>query len=620
MMELDLSVDDAGLQEGSGPYVGRAVEMLVRVDRVDVSRNHRRARPGDAAKQAQLKESLRTDGMLQAVGIAVVGARREIGDRDVLLLMFGARRLAAARALGWDRVPARVFFVESDAKVEALRAVENLHRSDITAVEQAQAVEDIVSLYLDQHPQQKRADAIKYAAAQTGQTESWVRDHDYFVRLTPAVRELALNTSMPAGHLRELAKVGCEADQWKLALEVLGDPPVDEKLGLKLEKNAARSYYEEARALFMEQVEAGTVRYEPIRELRKSIEQTQRKLGRVLWDLSLPVFSTKTKRRLPACVGCDKNSATEPGLFGLDDPPEVKDAACGDAACFAAKGETAERARVALAKRFAKAKAVPTTAEVDKALALGTFAVAGLDAKKARGFVQLEVKKRVSPAKASKKSGGSGGGYGARKLTAHEVALQKYQAAVRAWGQLTLAAIDGAAMKDPARRVAWLLMSCLDAFCGSGLKEIDVPHVSGYSEPVTATPTMPGKLPAKTAGLVELALIGDWASVQALGGSKRARHYDRRVRDSPALFAALGEGWGVEVKEPPAWVDFASRAKTKQGGDGGAEARPAGKQKGGKKKPVAKRKKKPAKKTAKKGPVRKRLSKAERAAWDGGEA
>lgn len=554
-------------------------EANLPVGDIDSSRNHRRTRPGDEAKIAALMESIESVGeLLQPIGVALRTATAaekgkskkgkssgSSGGGPAYILMFGARRLEAVKRLGWANIPARVFRVTSDAEIESIRAVENIARQDISAVEQAQAVEDILRFYLEEHPADSRTAAIEFAAAQTGQTESWVRDHDYFTRLTEPVRDLALTVGMPAGHLRELAKVGSEEDQWSIALGVIGLYSSQLRADKALEPRYSNG--QEVITELLAAAEIGTVRFMRIVELRQKVEASQRNLQRVHWDLSLPVLVGG--RELPVCDGCPKNSASEPGLFGLTEAPEVRKSTCGDATCFGLKADAAEQGRKDLASKFAQVEALPSTDEVLKKLALKSIAKAGLDEKKAISFVKGRVKRRLDEGNGeAKKPGGSGGGSSRwdRKLTRHEVALLKFRNAYTDWLGQASGAIWAAALGDPAKKAALLIFQRLVIFddwrmLKGLLMETPIGHT--YGNEVTEVPK-PAKALSKEvdAAVACVELVGVKA-VWALAALEC--DLEECVDLSSVLHvevaARLAAAFGAELPVMPVWEDFAPAAK-----------------------------------------------------------
>ncbi|NMG40387.1 ParB/RepB/Spo0J family partition protein [Chelativorans sp. ZYF759] len=72
-------------------------------------------------------------------------------DRDgewmpTRVLVAGARRLEAAKALGWERVEAIVHINMSDDEAEAIEIVENLHRQELTSAERKEQVKRLLEL------------------------------------------------------------------------------------------------------------------------------------------------------------------------------------------------------------------------------------------------------------------------------------------------------------------------------------------------------------------------------------------------------------------------------------------------------------------------------------------
>lgn len=84
----------------------------------------------------ELAQSIRAYGLLQPVLL------RPIGDSRFELIA-GHRRLAAARALGWTTIPAIVREAEAD-HAYLLTLVENLQRADLSAREEASALETLL--------------------------------------------------------------------------------------------------------------------------------------------------------------------------------------------------------------------------------------------------------------------------------------------------------------------------------------------------------------------------------------------------------------------------------------------------------------------------------------------
>jgi ParB family chromosome partitioning protein len=83
----------------------------------------------------ELAASMKEHGLLQPIVVRAVGNAYE--------LIAGHRRLEAARVLGWRTIPA-VIRVDTEATSQLLTLVENLQREDLSAREEAAALEILV--------------------------------------------------------------------------------------------------------------------------------------------------------------------------------------------------------------------------------------------------------------------------------------------------------------------------------------------------------------------------------------------------------------------------------------------------------------------------------------------
>ncbi len=107
-------------------------EAEVPLDKVRSTGNHREL--DDEVETQRLARTLQTLGLQQRVGV------RDAGDGSYELI-FGSRRTAAARSIGWEKIPAKVYPAGlTCAEVEILRTIENFGRRDLSPVERAIAV------------------------------------------------------------------------------------------------------------------------------------------------------------------------------------------------------------------------------------------------------------------------------------------------------------------------------------------------------------------------------------------------------------------------------------------------------------------------------------------------
>lgn len=137
---------------------------------------------------ADLQSSLKSNGLLQPITVrtAPTGGGFE--------LIAGERRLRAATALGWTEIPALVKELD-DRALLTLALVENLQRSDLNPVEEAEGFQRLQDSF--QLTQQQVADAV-------GRDRVTVANAVRLLGLPPAVLRLLSEGKLSAGHGRAL--------------------------------------------------------------------------------------------------------------------------------------------------------------------------------------------------------------------------------------------------------------------------------------------------------------------------------------------------------------------------------------------------------------------------------
>ncbi len=157
------------------------------------------------ADLAELADSLRTHGLVQPI---VVRAR---GDRYQLIA--GQRRLAAARKLGWEKVPARVLDVD-DRQMSEIAIVENLQRRDLDALEKAASFKQYLATW-----NCTQEELAKRLSIDRSHVANLIRLLD----LPAAVQEKLRAGALSMGHARALLPLGDEAEQVRLAGRVAAE-------------------------------------------------------------------------------------------------------------------------------------------------------------------------------------------------------------------------------------------------------------------------------------------------------------------------------------------------------------------------------------------------------------
>lgn len=153
---------------------------------------------------AELEASLRATGLLQPI---TVRARTGGGWE----LVAGERRLRAATRLGWTEIPALVRDFDDRAML-TLALVENLQRSDLNALEEAEGYQRLLDEF--ELTQQQVADAV-------GKDRSTITNLLRVLTLPVAVRHLLEQGQITTGHARALLAVKDAKRQQELANEIV---------------------------------------------------------------------------------------------------------------------------------------------------------------------------------------------------------------------------------------------------------------------------------------------------------------------------------------------------------------------------------------------------------------
>ncbi len=156
---------------------------------------------------ADLASSLRVSGLLQP--ITVRPAPRGAGFE----LIAGERRLRAAQRLGWTEIAAVVRDVD-DKMLLSLAMVENLQRSDLNPIEEAEGYDQLIRDF--SLTQQEVAEIV-------GKDRSTVANTLRLLALPPSVRRLVWEGTLAVGHARALLALGEERAIADLAREILAE-------------------------------------------------------------------------------------------------------------------------------------------------------------------------------------------------------------------------------------------------------------------------------------------------------------------------------------------------------------------------------------------------------------
>lgn len=307
--------DERAAPRSIGPGAPRRLRLIA----VDLIRTPVQVRAVRQQLVEELAAELRAGRPLPPVTV------HETASTERFELGPGRHRLEAHRAVGRELIEA---FVEEPLDHDALRleqAQENLHRADLTPLEEADAVAALAGDGQD----------LDGLAARLGRTRRWVERRLALGRLSPRVRELLDEGWLHLAHAELIARLASHADQEEVAGLVRGHP--------------GGSWDPDGRPP------------RPVSECRDHVERRQLRLDAAPWKLDADGIAGK-----PACSGCPQNSANAPTLF--DDVGGVpEEAHCLNSACHREKAKAASRALVLATNEAERGGAKVTPARAAKA-------------------------------------------------------------------------------------------------------------------------------------------------------------------------------------------------------------------------------------------------------------
>jgi ParB family chromosome partitioning protein len=169
----------------------------------------RRTFPPEAL--AELAASIRQQGVLQPV--LVVRSSGGEGQAPYVLIA-GERRLRAAREAGLATIPCLIRQA-SDQQMLEWSLIENIQRSDLNAVERAQAYRH----YMDRFGLTQAE-----VAERTGESRAGVANYLRVLDLCDEVQAMLVSEALTFGHARALAGLAGQAElQQKLAKRIVGE-------------------------------------------------------------------------------------------------------------------------------------------------------------------------------------------------------------------------------------------------------------------------------------------------------------------------------------------------------------------------------------------------------------
>ncbi|HEY9558365.1 MAG TPA: ParB/RepB/Spo0J family partition protein [Acidimicrobiales bacterium] len=180
----------------------------------------------DEESLASLTASVAELGVLQPILV------RELADERFELIA-GERRWRAAKRAGLPSIPVIVRTADDIASLEQA-VVENLHREDLNALEEAAAYQQLMEDFSLTQEQ---------VAQKVGKSRSAVTNTLRLFQLPPTIQRLVAENELAAGHARALLGTPDRAYQEQLAKKILADG-----LSVREAEEAVRRHNEAAEA------------------------------------------------------------------------------------------------------------------------------------------------------------------------------------------------------------------------------------------------------------------------------------------------------------------------------------------------------------------------------------
>jgi len=189
---------------GGTPPPGQGFAQIA-VDSIDPNPHQPRTH-FDADTLEELAASIRALGVLQPVLL-----RKGTDGRYQLIA--GERRLRAAKQAGLTAIPAIIRDAE-DVNSAEQALVENLHRADLSPLEEAAAYKQLLEDFSLTHDQ---------VATRVGKSRASISNALRLLTLPVAVQQLVADGRLTAGHAKALLGLASRQDQERLAARVVSE-------------------------------------------------------------------------------------------------------------------------------------------------------------------------------------------------------------------------------------------------------------------------------------------------------------------------------------------------------------------------------------------------------------
>ncbi|HHT78865.1 MAG TPA: ParB/RepB/Spo0J family partition protein [Actinobacteria bacterium] len=154
----------------------------------------------------ELSESIKQFGVIQPITV------RKIDGEEKYEIIAGERRFRAARMAGLTTVPAIINTNVDDNSSLAMALIENIHREDLSPVEQALTFKQLLEEFKLTHDELSR---------QVGKSRALITNTLRILSLPISIQKLIDEGKVTAGHAKALASLKKTEDQLQIAEDIV---------------------------------------------------------------------------------------------------------------------------------------------------------------------------------------------------------------------------------------------------------------------------------------------------------------------------------------------------------------------------------------------------------------
>jgi ParB family chromosome partitioning protein len=141
---------------------------------------------------AELADSIRENGVIQPLIV------KKTGEADIFELVAGERRLRAAKMAGLTEIPVVVMEIDRDDHLLELALIENIQRTDLNAIEEAEAYQKLIDSF--SYTQEETAKKV-------GKKRSTITNMLRLLNLPETIKQDVTDALLSEGHARALLRL-----------------------------------------------------------------------------------------------------------------------------------------------------------------------------------------------------------------------------------------------------------------------------------------------------------------------------------------------------------------------------------------------------------------------------